>query len=94
MLRLSDSASDLDDRLTSAEDFPARQGVSAAHRAQAVALSFGRGRVVILGEAAMISAQLIQTPSQGTFLIGINYPRLDNRQFALNLMHWLSGLLS
>jgi hypothetical protein len=94
LLRLSDSASDLDDRLRSAEDFRAGQGVSAAHRAQGVALSFGRGRVVVLGEAAMISAQLIQTPNEGTFPIGMNHPGLDNRQFALNLMHWLSGLLS
>jgi hypothetical protein len=94
LLRLSDSAIDLDDRLRSAEDFRAGQGVSAAHRAQGVALSFGRGRVVVLGEAAMISAQLIQTPNEGTFPIGMNRPGLDNRQFALNLMHWLSGLLS
>lgn len=94
LLRLSDSAIDLDDRLRSAEDFRAGQGVSAAHRAQGVALSFGQGRVVVLGEAAMISAQLIRTPNKDTFPVGMNHPGLDNRQFALNLMHWLSGLLS
>ena len=25
--------------------------------------------------------------------IGMNVPGLDNRQMALNIMHWLSGLL-
>ncbi|WNZ25567.1 DUF4350 domain-containing protein [Leptolyngbya sp. NK1-12] len=93
LLQLSASAIDLDDRLRSAADFRAGQGMSVAHRAQGVALPFGQGRVVILGEAAMISAQLIQS-SDGTFLMGMNHPGIDNRQFALNLMHWLSRLLS
>jgi hypothetical protein len=64
-------------------------GIPAAGRAQAIALSFGRGRVVILGEAAMLSAQRMTTGAP----IGMNRPGLDNRQFALNLMHWLSGLI-
>lgn len=63
---------------------------SAAGRAQGVALKFGKGRVVVLAEADVLSAQVIgreRTP------IGINSPGTDNKQLALNIMHWLSGLL-
>ncbi|MDR3618261.1 MAG: hypothetical protein P4L85_02850 [Paludisphaera borealis] len=61
---------------------------SAAGRAQGVAFTFGKGRVVVLGEAAEMSAQLI-----GNERFGMNVKGLDNRQLALNIMHWLSGLL-
>lgn len=70
-------------------DAPQRQ-VSAAGRAQGIALKFGKGRVVVLGEAAMLSAQLAG-PQKMKF--GMNKPGIDNRQIALNIMHWLSGLL-
>jgi hypothetical protein len=63
---------------------------SAAGRAQGVALKFGKGRVVVLAEADVLSAQVTgreRTP------IGINSPGTDNKQLALNIMHWLSGLL-
>lgn len=63
-------------------------GTSAAGRAQALAFRFGRGRVVVLGEAAMLSAQRVSGRA-----FGMNRPGIDNRQFALNVMHWLSGLL-
>jgi hypothetical protein len=63
---------------------------SAAGRAQGIAMSFGKGRVVVLGEAAMLSAQLAG-PNGRPF--GMNRPGIDNRQLALNIMHWLSGLL-
>ena len=63
---------------------------SAAGRAQAVAFSFGRGRVVVLGEAAMMSAQ---TTGPDKRPMGMNQPGTDNRQFVLNTLHWLSGLL-
>jgi len=65
--------------------------VSAAGRAQGIAMNFGRGRVVVLGEAAMLSAQLAG-PNKMPF--GMNRPGLDNKQIALNIMHWLSGLLN
>ncbi len=45
------------------------------------------GRVVVMGEAAELSAQLI-----GTERFGMNVPGLDNRQMALNILRWLSGL--
>jgi hypothetical protein len=63
---------------------------SAAGRAQGIVVSFGKGRVVVLGEAAMLSAQLAG-PNKMPF--GMNRPGIDNRQLALNIMHWLSGLL-
>ena len=68
---------------------------SAAGRGQAVAFGFGRGRVVVLGEAAMLSAQYVDMAALGRmhYPIGLNHPGLDNRQFALNVMHWLSRLI-
>jgi hypothetical protein len=54
-------------------------------------MRFGKGRVIVLGEAAMLSAQIITGPNEIKF--GMNRPGSDNRQLALNIMHWLSGLL-
>ena len=70
---------------------PPGNRTSAAGRAQAVAMTFGKGRLVILGEAALLSAQLAgrdQTP------IGMNRKGIDNRQLGLNIMHWLSRSLN
>ena len=83
-LKLADSAQDRMPGRTS-------EGVSAAGRSQAIALKVGKGRVIVLGEAAMLSAQIITGARPIKF--GMNRPGTDNRQFALNLMHWLSGLL-
>jgi hypothetical protein len=58
--------------------------------AQAVALQIGQGRVVILGEAAMLTAQLDGKTKKP---FGMNVPGIDNRQLALNIMHWLSNLI-
>jgi hypothetical protein len=66
--------------------------VSAAGRAQGIALKLGKGRVVVVGEAAMLTAQLAG-PNKARFG-GLNIPSIDNRQLALNIMHWLSKLLS
>ena len=63
------------------------QARSAAGRAQAVALPFGKGRVVIAGEAAMFTEQIV--PSVGK--VGLR--SADDQQFALNVLHWLSHLL-
>ena len=81
LLRLSDKAYDV-------LDISAPQQAKlapAAGRAQAVVMAFGKGRVAIFGEAAMLTAQNVN--------FGMNYPGLDNRQLALNLMHWLSRLI-
>jgi hypothetical protein len=81
---------------TAIDSIPTGQGnerkqVSAAGRAQGIAFTLGKGRVVVLGEAAMMSAQLTG-PQKMKF--GMNRPGIDNRQLALNIMHWLSGLLT
>jgi hypothetical protein len=52
------------------------------------ALEFGRGRVVVLGEAAMVTAQI-----EGKERFGMNAQGVDNKQLALNVVHWLSRLL-
>ncbi len=64
----------------------------AAGFAQGVALEWGKGRVVILGEAAMLTSQVAST-RQATFRFGMSRPGYDNRQLALNIMHWLSRKL-
>jgi hypothetical protein len=64
--------------------------LSAAGRAQGIAMSVGKGRVIVMGEAGMLSAQVVG-PQRTQF--GMNRPGIDNRQLALNIMHWLSGLL-
>ena len=67
---------------------------STAGRAQGVALNFGKGRVVVLGEAALFSAQVLRSGGpQPNFKFGMNTPGNDDKQFALNVMHWLSGAL-
>lgn len=74
---------------------PARAGV----RAQGLALNFGKGRVVVLGEAAMLTAQLVKGPAAQVMggeevRMGMNRAGNDDRQLALNIMHWLSRLLN
>jgi hypothetical protein len=68
---------------------------SARGRAVGIALRYGLGRVVILGEAAMLTAQTVTQPGAPgpPRKFGMNQPGNDNQQFALNVMHWLSGIL-
>jgi hypothetical protein len=80
-LRLGDSARD--------RSLTENAAISAAGRCQGLALVHGKGRVVVLGEAAVLSAQFFG-PNQK---VGMNDEGTDNRQLALNIMHWLSGLL-
>lgn len=62
-------------------------------RAQGLALKYGNGRVVVLGEAAMLTAQVLKSINGTEQKFGMNVPGNDNRQFTLNVLHWLSGLL-
>ena len=80
-MRLADSAQDV---------FGNAPPVSAAGRAQGIALNFGKGRVVVMGEAGMLTAQ-VSGPDRSPF--GMNIPGIDNRQLVLNLMHWLTKKL-
>jgi hypothetical protein len=57
---------------------------------QGIALGYGKGRVVVLGEAAMLSARFSSFDGAP---VGMNVPGYDNRQLALNLMHWLTRLI-
>jgi hypothetical protein len=82
ILKLGDTAMDM------AMDDGEGQSKSAAGRAQGLAFPLGKGRVVVMGEAAELSAQTV-----GGEKFGMNVPGIDNRQLALNIMHWLSGLL-
>ncbi len=50
--------------------------------------TLGKGRVVVLAEAAMISAQ-----EDNGRKLGMNSPDNDNKQFLLNLMRWLGHAL-
>jgi hypothetical protein len=80
LLKLAETAGDYDPA-TNTE-------VSVGGRAQGIALRFGKGRVVILGEAAMLTAQI-----EANVHFGMQRAGNDNRQFALNTLHWLSRLL-
>jgi hypothetical protein len=62
---------------------------SARGHSQALACPFGRGRIVVLGEAAMLSAQVDVLG----FKFGMNRAGNDDRQFALNVFHWLARLI-
>jgi len=80
----------------SAQELKAGTGRPVGGRAQGIALKPGKGRVVMMGEAAMFSAQLIRFEHEGKpmeFKMGMNVPGNDDRQLALNIFHWLSGLL-
>ena len=67
-------------------------------RAMAIAFLLGHGRVVISGEAGMLTAQVFKKQDKnGTeeFVgkMGMDVPGNDDRQYVLNALHWLSGTL-
>lgn len=72
-LTLSASALDL---VESGDSIPA------AGRSQGIAGQFGKGRVVVLGEAMMFMEA------------GLTRSDYDNRQLAINIVRWLSGELN
>ena len=57
---------------------------------QGLALELGKGSVVVLGEAAMLTARFSGYDGRR---IGMNTPGYDNRQLALNIMRWLTRAL-
>ena len=63
--------------------------------AQGVAFSHGEGRVVLLGEAGMLTAQVVRFPAgsgREDIVFGMQTSGHDDQQFALNVLHWLSRL--
>jgi hypothetical protein len=56
---------------------------------QGAYMNYGKGRIVVFGEAAMFTAQ-----RQGDTKMGMNQKSASqNAQFLLNTIHWLDGLL-
>ena len=80
----------LSDTATDRPAYDSQTSAPASGRAQAIALKFGKGRVLVQGEAAMMSAQI---SGQDKRPMGMNVPDSDDRQYVLNVLHWLSGLL-
>jgi hypothetical protein len=74
--------------------------VTAVDRFQALAFGLGRGRVVVVGEASMFSAQFVlgleaRQRGKNRLRVGLNRPDLDdNQQFALNILRWLARALN
>ena len=67
-------------------------------RAMAIAFPLGRGRVVISGEAGMLTAQVFKKQDKNgaeEFVgkMGMDVSGNDDRQYVLNTLHWLSGAL-
>ena len=66
------------------DNTPRMSGIGLANGAY---MQYGKGRLVIMGEAAMFSAQLAG-PQKNT--MGMNSPLAkQNPQFLLNIIHWL-----
>ncbi len=82
---------DLSDTATDVHGDSSR--ISASGRAQGIAMEIGSGRVVVLGEAAMLTAQIVKVPFKKKMIAGISQTDIDNKQLVLNIMHWLSRLL-
>jgi hypothetical protein len=60
---------------------------------QGAILKEGQGRVAVFGEAAMFSAQVMPSATP-PFRFGFNASGAEqNKQFILNLLHWLAGVL-
>lgn len=86
------------DRMDAGEDLEAvfADLSTPALPAQGLAFPHGRGRVVALGEAGMLTAQIIRFPPEEAredFRFGLTTDGHDDEQFALNILHWLSGAL-
>jgi hypothetical protein len=62
---------------------------SVAGLSQALALDYERGRVVVVGDTAVLTSQ-IKSGSGSTVRIGLRWPNSNNEQFARNIMRWLS----
>ena len=58
---------------------PSCDQISSAGHSQGIALVFGRGRVVVIGEMGV--------------LVDYSVPGMQNRQFALNAVRWLARRL-
>ena len=84
LLTLSQTAFESSGRTASLEDRKPVGGL-----AQALAFPHGRGRVVVVGDAAVLTSQMMS--GEGVKQrIGLQWPNSDNERFARNIMRWLS----
>jgi len=68
--------------------FPDTPLISSNDLFQAAVLTRGNGRVALIAEASLFSAQLV---GRNKNPVGLNFPNNNqNLQFVLNLFHWLS----
>lgn len=65
---------------------------SVAGLAQAVALEHGKGRVIVLGEAAVATSQIVGPPGASRRM-GLQWPGSDNERFVVNALYWLARVL-
>jgi len=94
-LKFSESAYDVDPATKKQRPIPGHF--------QGAAFAYGQGRVVVLGEAAMLAVNYLAVKTNnGVFFpptpperVGgpMNPKQADNRKLLLNIMHYLSGLL-
>lgn len=59
---------------------------SAAGYTQGMCKVYGKGRIVVLAESALLTAQI----DRNGHSFGMNVPNTDNKQFALNIIRWLA----
>jgi hypothetical protein len=68
---------------------PTKENRSVAGEAQGLCIELGKGRVVVMGEAAMLTAQIDGRGEK----FGMNVPGIDNAILLLNIVHWLVHLI-
>ncbi len=61
-------------------------------RASAVAMTVANGRVAVFADSSMFTARIVERGKE-SHPDGMSRRDLDGRQLALNVMHWLSGLI-
>jgi len=95
LLRLSDLATDNMIRVGHKPGpIPDSLVHTAKGRAQGIAFTLGKGRVVVLADGAMLSAQMMKRGDDIQYRMGMSVTDADNRQFALNILRWLGGALN
>ena len=63
-------------------------------RAMAVGFTLDRGHVVVSGEAGMLTARGFMRKEEILGKTGMSVPGNDDKQYVLNVLHWLSGILN
>jgi hypothetical protein len=81
-------------RVAGTRDRDSREAIdhtrSVAGLSQGLALEFGKGRLVVFGGAGLFSAQILRSGHAPDLKFGMNRHGNDDKQLALNVMHWLS----